>query len=290
MEIGLTTMSANKLFSDEELLKLYAENGIKYADYYFLRYGIKSPCRFERPEEATAYYSALGKYADSVGISFFQTHAAYPTWVPDRKENELIFNSTVSAIAGASALGAKYIVIHPEVRFRNRFFFMYPIRRAQNIKFYRRLIPYLEKYDMVCAVENMFSRNRRTKKLVRTTCSTSFEMLGYLKALNSDRFALCADVGHANIIYKDSGIRFLKKLGKNVKLVHLHDNSGREDEHLKPGDGKIDWDKVSKTLKEIGFDGVINLECHESITAGGKEKVAENIREIKKAAEICIRL
>ena len=35
---------------------------------------------------------------------------------------------------------------------------------------------------------------------------------------------------------------------------------GKEDEHLIPGDGIIDWDSFAKALTEIGFDKVISLE------------------------------
>ena len=35
---------------------------------------------------------------------------------------------------------------------------------------------------------------------------------------------------------------------------------GKEDEHLIPGDGIIDWDGFAEALKEIGYSGVASLE------------------------------
>jgi len=42
--------------------------------------------------------------------------------------------------------------------------------------------------------------------------------------------------------------------------VHIHDNMGREDEHLIPGDGIVDWEDFAVALREIGYDKVVSLE------------------------------
>ena len=43
-------------------------------------------------------------------------------------------------------------------------------------------------------------------------------------------------------------------------MVHAHDNHGRSDEHLAPGAGFIDWNRVLTELDQTGFHGGIILE------------------------------
>ena len=42
----------------------------------------------------------------------------------------------------------------------------------------------------------------------------------------------------------------------------MHDNRGTNDEHLVPlGGGIIDWKAFSDSLKRVGFEGTLSLEC-----------------------------
>ncbi len=43
-------------------------------------------------------------------------------------------------------------------------------------------------------------------------------------------------------------------------MIHAHDNDGAGDNHLPPGDGKINWDKFLRDLIEIRFRGAFILE------------------------------
>ena len=45
-----------------------------------------------------------------------------------------------------------------------------------------------------------------------------------------------------------------------LKILHCHDNDGKNDLHLPPCEGNIDWRSVTQALHGIGFDGVFNLE------------------------------
>ncbi|ASJ12858.1 sugar phosphate isomerase/epimerase family protein [Thermococcus thioreducens] len=55
------------------------------------------------------------------------------------------------------------------------------------------------------------------------------------------------DVGHMNTT-TGKFERFLDVLGERMIHVHLHDNSGRKDEHLALGDGTVPWAKVLPRL------------------------------------------
>lgn len=280
MKLGLTTMTLDEYFSDEEILSLYKDAGFDYIDYYFSRYKPKSPYFEEDAAAVTAYYKNLKKKADGLGVKFYQTHAPYPTYTGNAQKDKKIFEAIIISIMASSILGAEHIVIHPQMPYLYHYGIFKPLRKALNMKFYRALLPYLEEYNIKCAIENMFCRRRRDKKLVKTVCSTAEEMIAFQDSLKSPYFSLCVDIGHANIIYKDGGIEMLSKLNSRIKALHLHDNFYKEDDHLYPGKGINDWKKVVEKLKEIGFDGVINLECHSSVIKGGKECVKNNLKEI----------
>ena len=74
-------------------------------------------------------------------------------------------------------------------------------------------------------------------------CNSPEELLFFI----DDGFA-AFDIGHANIT-GDPAI-FAKKIEGNIKYVHIHDNNGKEDEHLPLGDGNIDFEGVLRVIGE----------------------------------------
>jgi len=71
---------------------------------------------------------------------------------------------------------------------------------------------------------------------------------------------LTFDIGHANTIGKIED--FTKLLDKFIANVHLHDNNGREDEHLPIGKGSIDFIGVFKRMKDWRSKKPLIIECH----------------------------
>ena len=55
-------------------------------------------------------------------------------------------------------------------------------------------------------------------------------------------------------------VAFLKKLPDKIVHMHLSDNMGEHDQHLGIGQGKINWQQFSETLKEIAYDKNIVIE------------------------------
>jgi len=84
-----------------------------------------------------------------------------------------------------------------------------------------------------------------------------------MKALPSLLFHL--DVAHAFIENRIKGVReYIDAFGDRLVHVHMHDNHGKEDEHLPLGMGKIDFRKVARFLKEINYDKTITFEVFTS--------------------------
>ena len=56
----------------------------------------------------------------------------------------------------------------------------------------------------------------------------------------------------------------IRKAGKDLVYVHCNDNSGvgQGDVHLPPGRGTVNWKMFVRTLKEVGYDGVLTAQVH----------------------------
>ena len=42
-------------------------------------------------------------------------------------------------------------------------------------------------------------------------------------------------------------------------MIQAHDNGGADDNHLAPGDGRIDWEQFLRGLKQVRFRGALAL-------------------------------
>ena len=98
-------------------------------------------------------------------------------------------------------------------------------------------------------------------------------------------FVACFDSGHAYAGSQEPS-HMLKLLGDKVKVLHLHDNDGLDDLHLPPTFGTIDWNKLCKPLKEIGFDGYINMEVN--LYYSGKACMIEHVKLLSAIARMFV--
>lgn len=72
---------------------------------------------------------------------------------------------------------------------------------------------------------------------------------------------LLLDIGHANVMTKENiSLKFIKLFKKKIGHIHVSDNSGKEDDHLPLGCGKIKFDKIFSALKRTGYDETMTLE------------------------------
>lgn len=61
--------------------------------------------------------------------------------------------------------------------------------------------------------------------------------------------------------------RAIKSLGERLVHTHINDNiSTLEEQHLAPFEGLINWKIIISALREIGYEGLLNIEGGISIT------------------------
>ena len=54
---------------------------------------------------------------------------------------------------------------------------------------------------------------------------------------------------------------FIRAAAGRLRALHIDDNEGRTDQHLAPfASGTVPWAETMAALREIGYDGLFNLE------------------------------
>ena len=163
---------------------------------------------------------------------------------------EASIQETLKSMQTAAELGAEKTVLHPS--FIHGLGPMLPdLARQHSMVAMDRLLQEAERLQLRVCVENMFPRSF---SLVRPE---DFDAV-------FDRFpnaSLTLDTGHAHIEGGTERIlAFIKRFPGRIGHVHASDNRGHNDDHLPMGAGTIDFGKVVKALKEIGYDETITLE------------------------------
>jgi sugar phosphate isomerase/epimerase len=102
---------------------------------------------------------------------------------------------------------------------------------------------------IMCVLEN---------KLPHLLFGNTSDILWILDGINSAEVGDCFDTGHAFLAGDIHNL--VHKLAGHLRMIHAHDNDGAGDNHLPPGDGKIDWEKFLRDLIEVRFRGAFILE------------------------------
>ncbi|MFH1034275.1 MAG: TIM barrel protein [Pseudomonadota bacterium] len=72
----------------------------------------------------------------------------------------------------------------------------------------------------------------------------------------------CLDVGHASCFSRTNLEGWWRALSPHLFEMHLHDNDGLGDQHLPPGQGRVDWDFLGQGLAELTNKPLLTLEPH----------------------------
>ena len=133
-----------------------------------------------------------------------------------------------------------------------------------NIAYARELIPMLEKCGDTLMLENVGRWDEPFR------CHDVGELLELIDAVNHPLYQACLDTGHLSLA-DGQQYETVTGLGSHLRGLHIQDNFGslpvastnrmwRQDLHLPPLMGCVDFDEVLLGLKQIGYRGVFNLE------------------------------
>jgi len=164
---------------------------------------------------------------------------------------ETSLNEVLESLEVAADLRPLKIVLHPSYIAGLSVFVMDQARQYA-LKSLDTIVEKADHLGLCLCIENMFPRSRwlvDPEDFVEI-----FERFPALK--------LTLDTGHAHI--KGRGGRktldFIERFHARIGHIHANDNFGNEDSHLPIGAGTIDFQRIIKALKGIGYDGTITLE------------------------------
>ena len=91
---------------------------------------------------------------------------------------------------------------------------------------------------------------------------------------------ICMDFGHAHLMGDVADA--IETAAEHLITTHVHDNRGRDDDHLVPYLGTIDWPAALVTMQKIGYDGTYLMEL---ANIGGPASVLEEARRARQRIE-----
>jgi sugar phosphate isomerase/epimerase len=91
---------------------------------------------------------------------------------------------------------------------------------------------------------------------------------------------ICLDFGHAHMMGDVADA--IELTAEHLIATHVHDNHGRDDEHLVPYLGSIDWDLALVTMQKIGYEGTYLMEL---AGTGSPTAVLEEARRARQRFE-----
>jgi sugar phosphate isomerase/epimerase len=80
----------------------------------------------------------------------------------------------------------------------------------------------------------------------------------FLEEAGQNEVGICFDTGHSNLTANP--VSEIDAGGTRITTTHLHDSSGRGDDHLPPFEGTIPWQEVVRSFERIGYSGCWMLE------------------------------
>lgn len=196
------------------------------------------------------------------GLVVGQAHAPFPTYVPGKPESlDRIISIITNCLKFCQIAEIPYLVVHG-VKDPN---LPQKTLDAYNDRLYSSLIPTLLEGNTVVCAENLWNRDPEDyNKLTPAHGSNADAIVAFIDDMNAragkEVFGLCLDLGHLNLLGLDPA-EYIHKLGKRIKVLHIHDNNGGpDDQHLAPFTGTLDFDAAMKALAEVGYAGDLSFE------------------------------
>lgn len=242
----------------------FAEAGIRH-----LQLG---PKMLDRMNDDPAYRKEMLHQAEINKLTFRDAHAPHQSSdsLGVQVPLEIITNTQLKTIDIAGSLGITTLTIHAgRTRRTGEFAKDYGLFPTADLPAAEKricqaldiLIPAAEKNNIILALENLFLQS----------CTADF-LTPIVEKYNHPNLGMCYDSGHALLVeaqpgkvsddiaewirigWDDDTVVFqndqLDRMLNQVVTTHLHDNNGKNDQHLAPGSGVADWDSIVERLKK----------------------------------------
>ena len=258
MKIGITE-SSYRVYPKEIRYQKMKEHGFTCADYGMSNTEV-APYTLD-DAEFDAYLTEERRLAEDAGITISQVHGPW-RWPPqdateeDRAER---MEKMKRSIRGTAVLGCKNWIVHPIMPYGINELGTDDAQKTWdlNVVFMRELLACAKEHDIIICFENMPMPN--------FSLGSVEAIMRFVNEMNDDHFRVCLDTGHVNVFPGQTLYDAVHMIGDKLQALHVHDNSGKSDEHRLPWLGTADWEGFGRALREIGFDGVFSYETGPAI-------------------------
>lgn len=259
MKFSIATNIPVEFFGEEKGLQLLAEAGFDTVDCSLFIPG--SMDKLLSDDYLTAAHHTK-ELLDRYGLVCNQSHAGFSFRYGMEMNTdcpEYLFSCR--CIEYASIVGAKDVVVHAVRVPRDQVDF-----DEYNIGFYKSLEPVARKHNIRIAVEN--ASGITTPEQINHICSE----------LPSDVFSVCLDIGHAMVAGFDPAEFASSIIPGRLTSLHIHDNSGKSDDHALPYLGVNDWERTVDGLIKCGYNGELTMEAGKFLRPFPKELIPDALK------------
>jgi len=256
MKISTDNGTIRNAIGDIEAIRMISEAGFDGIDYTFYEM-VPERDIFELSDDALhGLAQDVNEACAKYGITVPQSHAPYFYKFGESKDAKT-YRDVIKSLRFSAEIGCKQVVIHTLKFPRGE------MSRQQsdeiNREFMLGFLPLAEELDIDIGVENLFQRD------VKCRCyygqhGTPAEIKAFVASIDSPRYKVCCDLGHAAITGTEPEAFIAGMDNKLLTMLHVHDTSYLEDSHTIPYLGRQNWDAITDALAAIDFKGYMNLE------------------------------
>lgn len=251
MKLSVEIYTLSTKFGDFKAFEMIKNAGFDCVDYSYYWENEREEILGENYRN---YAQSLRKKLDEIGLECNQAHAPFSLPYGAKFDvSEKKYLQLVRSIESASILGAKNIIVHSLTVPEDADFMKY------NIKYYKSLVPYCEKFGINVAVENLFRGDPKRKCYIGKLGSPA-ELNGIIEEINSPYIVACIDIGHASLTGYEPE-KFIEKTNPDVlRALHVQDTDYLSDLHTLPYLGSLNWENIMSALKKVGYSGDLTFE------------------------------
>ena len=282
MKIGSTAARISLITSDLEALEILADAKIESVDFWLYLQSLSENSALMQADWEQ-WVDTIKTKLDSLRLPALQCHALFNIFIPDDftyvPPQEIIRRNFYAC----KKLDCHKLVFPPLFLLQR----VTDIRTHEkilqyNLRWFRELIPLAEQLGVEIDIENGFDfADFQQTGDMPFAFSTVEDVCWLVDQLNHPLVKVCFDTGHANISGLDVPAS-IRQLGNRLSTLHLQDNFGKigpiePDVHLLPGHGAIDWSAVMEALRDIGFQGVLNMEPVDALPQLPRELIVHHL-------------
>ena len=243
--IAVSTQLWGEELLGEKQLRLAAESGFRTLELF------AAPGHFEWQDEA--YVRKIAGILRTLGLGVLSLHAP---WAPgqdiaalDKTQRQASIESVKRAVDDLALVQGQVLVLHPGATLEH------PERKIESLRISRDSIAGIAEY---CAVRGVKIALENPPPYELGGDNRDLLVL-YRYFANEPTIQACFDTGHGQL--SAQGISFVSLVPKDILLVHISDNGGRNDDHWPPSPkGTVPWSEFFGLLRARRFDQCLMLE------------------------------